>query len=139
MFKKSFYLFFIALFPNILWPEILKAQDYDVDLDTLVQIGDFVVSSDKIQIKRDQLFLQDSIKVNKIGLRVASFTISAITLGEQLEIKSTSAAITPEMKKIIKGSKPVFKFIYLRDIILFDKFGGKIKPSLKEVRISFID
>lgn len=139
MFKKNFFFIFFVLLSGIGWNGTLKAQNYDVELDTLIQIGDFVINSDKVQIKRDQLFLQDSLKVNKTGLRIASFSISAITLGQKCELNSTSAVITPEMKKTIKGSKPVYKFIYLRNIILFDKFGGEIKPSLKEVRISFID
>lgn len=112
---------------------------YNADKDTLILINTKLIDRNKISLCRDSLFYCDSLRTNINSLSVASFTLASFTLGKSFELHSTSSLITPQMKTVIKGGQQKYKFVYLKNIVLFNKFGKTCNPAYNVVKISFID
>ena len=129
------------------FPIAINAQNrdclFDPATDTLPVIGSQVLCSEKVVMHRDSLILGDSIKINKKGFELESFEMSSFALGNSFNLSSGSHKLTTGMRKCLKTNagenKVIYKFVYLRNMIIRTPDGRKVSPSIKEIRISFID
>lgn len=110
---------------------------YDSYNDTLLIIQKKIITQSKLLMPREELLQVDSLKVNQRGLTLVGFTMNAITLGNEVSLKSSSAIITAEMKNEIINGTIKYKFIYIKDIILQAKDGRKVLPTTKSLKITF--
>ncbi len=110
---------------------------YDHHKDTLIVLGDLVLDTYKILVKREQVLAVDTLKVNLEGMTVASFKFSALSLGANVSLGSSNGTITEAMKAEIKSNRIHYKFIYLKDIVLKTEDGRNISPSLESIKITF--
>ena len=120
----------------------VNAQDVDVNRynaisDTLLVInGDTIVSSRVLISKKDIIEL-DTIRLNKEGLIVASFTMTATTLGHSVEVSTDKPFFSAEMKKEILNNQSNYKYIYIKNINLQTEDGLVVKPTLSVIKIIF--
>lgn len=105
--------------------------------DTLIIIGEKLIDKNKFFINREELLENDSLKINQKGLKIISFEMKALALGNSISLTSKSNILTLSMKeKIIKG-KIKYKFFYLKNIILQNKNGEQLNPSTKDIKVIF--
>lgn len=114
-----------------------QIQQYDKFNDTLIVLGEIVIDKNKVYMDREDFLNIDSLVINQKGLQVTGFTMSALALGANVQIKSNTAQIGSEMKDVVTNEKPKYKFIYLKDILLYSSDGRKSNPSTKSVKIIF--
>ena len=109
---------------------------YD-DSDTLLIVGGQLINSDNYMIDRTRLQKCDSIAVNISGLRVESFNVSAFTLGQKVAITNTGDVFNDEVMASLINNESIFKFFYIKDIILRTSDGRKVSPSTRTIKITF--
>ncbi len=132
----------ILLFITLIFftTEKISAQKtYDIYSDTLLIINEKPINKDRVLMKRKEMIEADTFKVNQRGLSITGFTMSAITLGRKVELKSNKPFLTAEMKDEILNKQSNFKFIYLKNIILRTKDGRSVGLSTKQIKIIFED
>ncbi len=105
--------------------------------DTLLIIGGSLIDDEKFIINRNQLVENDSIFVNKNGWLVESFSVSAFALGQKINLKNNGNALSDEVKYHLTNKESIFKFFYLKDIILRTDDGRVASPSIRTVKITF--
>ncbi len=110
---------------------------YDHSRDTLIVLGEKIVDTYKILINREALLNIDSLSVNQKDLRVISFSMNALALGQNITLKSTSNVLTTAMKNEILNEQTKYKFIYLKNILLQSKDGQDYFPSTRSIKIVF--
>jgi len=79
----------------------------------------------------------DTFRINQKGLKIVSFTMSAITLGHSIELITEKPILSSAMKDEILNKKHNYKFIYLKNINLQTREGIVISPSTKRIKIIF--
>lgn len=109
---------------------------YD-DSDTLLIVGGQLINSDNYMIDRTRLQKCDSIAVNISGLRVESFNVSAFTLGQKVAITNSGDVFNDEVMASLINNESIFKFFYIKDIILRTSDGRKVSPSTRTIKITF--
>lgn len=116
------------------------AQDeniYDHYKDTLVMLDGMILDTYKVLLHREQVIAVDTLTVNQKGLQVASFSFSALSLGANVTLKSNNGLISDVMKAEIMNEKTLYKFIYLKDIVLKSADGQTFSPTLSNIKITF--
>lgn len=105
--------------------------------DTLIIIGEKPIDKHKFFVNREELLENDSLKINQKGLKIISFEMKALALGNSISLTSKSNVLTPSMKQEIIKGKVKYKFFYLKNIILQNKNGEQLSPSTKDIKIIF--
>ena len=109
---------------------------YD-DSDTLLIVGGALINSNNYMIDRTKLQKNDSVFVNRPGFVVESFKVSAFTLGQKVAITNTGNVFNDEVMEQLINNESIFKFFYLKDIILRTNDGRKVSPSTRSIKITF--
>ena len=107
--------------------------------DTLIQIGTYIIDSVIFSISRDTIVDYHKLQVNKKGLKVVSFTLTAFSLGSQVKLTSDSNNFTLSMMKVIQNNEINYKFINIKNIIFADDKDVRYQSSLSSLRIYLID
>lgn len=128
--------FFVAFFLLSL-PLCAQNSRVFTDNDTLLIVGGSLIDDEKFIINRNQLVENDTVFVNKNGLVVESFTVSAFSLGQKINLKNDGNALSDEVKYQLTNKESIFKFFYLKDIILRTKDGRMASPSTRTIKITF--
>jgi hypothetical protein len=121
--QKSIKILLFVLLVFFVAEKVSAQKIYDIYTDTLLIINGKPIDKDRILIKRKEILEADTFKVNQRGLTIMEFTMSAITLGKKVELKSNKPVLTSGMKNEILNKQANFKFIYLKNIILQTKDG----------------
>jgi|GEM_PF-7005948 len=118
----------------------LSAQNtercYD-ESDTLLIVGGQLIDNDHFMIDRNLLLNNDTIFVNKSGLKVDSFVFSAFALGQKVTLTNNGNVLSDEFVEHLLNKESIFKFFYLKDIILRTSDGRKVSPSTRSIKITF--
>ena len=109
---------------------------YD-DSDTLLIVGGALINNSNYMIDRTKLQKNDTVFVNISGLTVESFNVSAFTLGQKIAIANTGNVFNDEVMEQLINNESIFKFFYLKDIILRSADGRKFSPSTRTIKITF--
>ena len=109
---------------------------YD-DSDTLLSVGGVLINNSNYMIDRTKLQKNDTVFVNISGLTVESFNVSAFTLGQKIAIANTGNVFNDEVMEQLINNESIFKFFYLKDIILRSADGRKFSPSTRTIKITF--
>ena len=109
---------------------------YD-DSDTLLIVGGALINNSNYMINRTKLQKNDTVFVNISGLTVESFNVSAFTLGQKIAIANTGNVFNDEVMEQLINNESIFKFFYLKDIILRSADGRKFSPSTRTIKITF--
>lgn len=109
---------------------------YD-DSDTLLIVGGALINNSNYMIDRTKLQKNDTVFVNISGLTVESFNVSAFTLGKKIAIANTGNVFNDEVMEQLINNESIFKFFYLKDIILRSADGRKFSPSTRTIKITF--
>lgn len=109
---------------------------YD-DSDTLLIVGGVLINNSNYMIDRTKLQKNDTVFVNISGLTVESFNVSAFTLGQKIAIANTGNVFNDEVMEQLINNESIFKFFYLKDIILRSADGRKFSPSTRTIKITF--
>lgn len=109
---------------------------YD-DSDTLLIVGGTLINNSNYMIDRTKLQKNDTVFVNISGLTVESFNVSAFTLGQKIAIANTGNVFNDEVMEQLINNESIFKFFYLKDIILRSADGRKFSPSTRTIKITF--
>jgi hypothetical protein len=137
--QKSIKILLFVLLVFFVAEKVSAQKIYDIYTDTLLIINGKPIDKDRILIKRKEILEADTFKVNQRGLTIMEFTMSAITLGKKVELKSNKPVLTSGMKNEILNKQANFKFIYLKNIILQTKDGRLVGLSTKQIKIIFED
>ena len=86
---------------------------------------------------RNMLLKNDTIFVNRSGFNVESFVFSAFSLGQKVTVTNTGNVFTEEVMEHLINKESIFKFFYLKDIILRTSDGRKVSPSTRTIKITF--
>ena len=128
----------IALFAIL--PMMLSAQRTERsygDLDTLLIVGGQLIDNDHFMMDRGLLIKNDTIFVNRLGFQVESFVFSAFALGQKVTITNNGSVFCDEVMEHLLNKESIFKFFYLKDIILRTSDGRKVSPSTQTIKITF--
>lgn len=130
-------IFIIAVF--FLIPLSLCAQNDRIytDDDTLVVVGGSIIDSEKFFLDRNRLIDNDTVFVNKKGWVVESFSVSAFALGQKINLRNNGNALSDEIIFQLTNNESIFKFFYLKDIILRTENGKSVSPSIRNIKITF--
>ena len=109
---------------------------YD-ESDTLLIVGGKLINSGNYMIDRSKLLACDTVFVNRSGMTVESFTVSAFALGQKLSVTNTGNVISEDVLEQLTNNESIFKFFYLKDIILRSADGRKFSPSTRTIKITF--
>ena len=109
---------------------------YD-DSDTLLIVGGALINNSNYMIDRTKLQKNDTVFVNISGLTVESFNVIAFTLGQKIAIANTGNVFNDEVMEQLINNESIFKFFYLKDIILRSADGRKFSPSTRTIKITF--
>lgn len=109
---------------------------YD-DSDTLLIVGGQLIDSDHFMIDRNLLLKNDTVLVNLAGAKVESFVFSAFALGQKVTLTNTGNVFSEEFAEQLLNKESIFKFFYLKDIILRTSDGRKVSPSTRNIKITF--
>jgi len=115
------------------------APTYDKQTDTLLIVSGKVLDSDRVQIDRKLFANCDTIMVNVQGMTVEKFTISAISLGQNVEVENVGAIVSDDVRNVVINKTPNYKFVYLKNILLRTRDGRVCEPSSKSIKIVFIN
>ncbi len=122
---------------NISYSQSNTEKIYDHKTDTLIVLGEKIVDTYTILINREALLNIDLLSVNQNDLKVVSFSMNALALGQNITLNSKSNVLTTEMKNEILNKYINYKFIYLKNILLESKDGQEFLPSTKNIKIVF--
>lgn len=118
----------------------LSAQNtercYD-ESDTLLIVGGQLIDNDHFMIDRNLLLKNDTVFVNLAGAKVESFVFSAFALGQKVTLTNTGNVLSEEFVEHLLNKESIFKFFYLKDIILRTSDGRKVSPSTRSIKITF--
>ncbi|MBO7496467.1 MAG: hypothetical protein J6T98_07925 [Salinivirgaceae bacterium] len=109
---------------------------YD-DSDTLLIVGGSLINSSNYMIDRSKLLANDTVFVNMPGLTVENFTVSAFALGQKLSVTNAGNVLSEDVLEQLTNKESIFKFFYLKDVILRTADGRKFAPSTKTIKITF--
>ncbi len=126
---------FLAVFPTVLFAQNIERY-YD-DSDTLLIVGGQIVDSDHFMMDRNLLIKNDTILVNRPGFNVDSFVFSAFALGQKVAVNNQGNVFNDEVIDHLINKESIFKFFYLKDIILRTSDGRKVSPSTRNIKITF--
>lgn len=119
----------------------LRAQptnvQFDEGKDTLLIVCGTVVTDNGMILNRNLLIENDSILINKSGLSVESFTFSAFSLGQKISLRNQGNVFSDEVKYQLTNKESIFKFFYLKDIILRTDDGLSVPLSNRSIKITF--
>ncbi|MBR5643366.1 MAG: hypothetical protein IKW77_04205 [Salinivirgaceae bacterium] len=118
----------------------LSAQNTDRcydESDTLLIVGGQLIDSDHFMIDRNLLLKNDTVFVNLAGAKVESFVFSAFALGQKVTQTNTGNVFSEEFVEQLLNKESIFKFFYLKDIILRTNDGRKVSPSTRTIKITF--
>ncbi len=122
---------------SIVYAQSKQAESYDKFYDTLLLMNDILLDKDKILITREQFLEADSFLVNQKGLVVKSFELSALSLGNQVSLRSNGPSITESMREVVKSESVSYKFVYIKNIVLSTTDLHKKKPSTQTIKLIF--
>ena len=105
--------------------------------DTLLIVGGQLIDSDHFMIDRNALINNDTVFVNMSGLKVESFVFSAFALGQKVTLTNNGNVLSDEFVEHLLNKESIFKFFYLKDIILRTSDGRKVSPSTRTIKITF--
>ena len=126
---------FLAVMPLALSAQRVE-RCYD-DSDTLLVVGGQLVDNDHFMMDRNMLLKNDTIFVNRSGFNVESFVFSAFSLGQKVTVTNAGNVFTEEVMEHLINKESIFKFFYLKDIILRTSDGRKVSPSTRTIKITF--
>ena len=126
---------FLAVFPTVLFAQ--NTERYYDDSDTLLIVGGQIVDSDHFMMDRNLLIKNDTILVNRPGFNVDSFVFSAFALGQKVAVNNQGNVFNDEVIDHLINKESIFKFFYLKDIILRTSDGRKVSPSTRTIKITF--
>ncbi len=126
---------FLAVFPTVLFAQNIERY-YD-DSDTLLIVGGQIVDSDHFMMDRNLLIKNDTILVNRPGFNVDSFVFSAFALGQKVAVNNQGNVFNDEVIDHLINKESIFKFFYLKDIILRTSDGRMVSPSTRTIKITF--
>ena len=109
---------------------------YD-DSDTLLIVGGSLINSSNFMFDRAKLLACDTVFVNTAGLTVESFTVSAFALGQKLSVSNTGNVLAEDVLEQLTNKESIFKFFYLKDIILRSADGRRFPPTTRTIKITF--
>lgn len=118
----------------------LQAQNTErcyTESDTLLIVGGQLIDNDHFMIDRNLLLNNDTIIVNRSGLKVESFVFSAFALGQKVTLTNDGNVLSDEFVEHLLNKESIFKFFYLKDIILRTSDGRKVSPSTRNIKITF--
>lgn len=118
---------------------ISLAPTYDKQTDTLLVVLGKVLDSDRIQMDRKQFANCDTLMVNVKGITIEKFTVSAIGLGQNVEVENVGAVIGDDVRNVVINKNPNYKFIYLKNILLRTLDGKACEPTSKSIKVVFIN
>lgn len=121
-------------------PMFLSAQHtercYD-DSDTLLIVGGKLIDNDHFMMDRNLLLKNDTVFVNRSGFQVESFVVSAFALGQKVAETNQGNVFNDEVMEQLLNKESIFKFFYIKDIILRTSDGRKVSPSTRTIKITF--
>ncbi len=126
---------FLAFFPTVLFAQ--NTERYYDDSDTLLIVGGQIVDSDHFMMDRNLLIKNDTILVNRPGFNVDSFVFSAFALGQKVAVNNQGNVFNDEVIDHLINKESIFKFFYLKDIILRTSDGRMVSPSTRTIKITF--
>lgn len=135
--QKLLLILFVLLNVQLLAQDI--EPEFDIEYDTLLIIGTDTIKDFKTYISKDSLLLSNGIQTNIEGLSVASFTLTAFSLGNQLHLTSNSNKFTISMRNAIINTQIKYKFVNIKDIVLTNPKDRCFSPSLQKVKLIFND
>ncbi len=109
---------------------------YD-DSDTLLIVGGSLINSNNFMFDRTKLLANDTLFVNTPGLTVESFTVSAFALGQKLSETNTGNVLSETVLEQLTNKESIFKFFYVKDIILRGADGRRFSPTTRTIKITF--
>ncbi len=124
----------------LMLPMLSAAQSCDVvynDADTLLYVGGQLINTEKYLLNRDNLRKKDTVLVNKPGMYVEQFTVSAFALGTKITMSNIGNILSDEVLDVLTNNELNFKFFYLKDIILRANDGRRCVPSTRTIKITF--
>lgn len=127
----------LSITSNLVKAQELSNVDNVAILDTFIVINGKTIDSDRILISRKELIEIDSIRVNKDGLIVSGFTITATTLGHSVELTTNKPFFSQEMKNEILNNRLNYKYIYIKNIHLQSKDSSIFQLSQRALKFIF--
>jgi hypothetical protein len=68
---------------------------------------------------------------------VESFVFSAFALGQKVTLTNNGNVLSEEFGEHLLNKESIFKFFYLKDIILRTSDGRRVSPSTRNIKITF--
>lgn len=130
----------VAILSALLYSSVIVAQNnitYNADTDTLLIINGKVITTSNYLMDRGDLIANDTLFVNKGGLVVEEFVVSSFTLGQKIAAKNQGNVFSEFVLSQLTKNESVFKFFYLKDIILRSTDGRTCQPSSEMIKITF--
>ncbi len=134
---RMFILFLLVLNTLVTHAQCDDKKEYDVFNDTLLVISDKNINTERIFMKREEIVNADTFRINQKGLTIVSFTMSAITLGNSVELVTDKPILSTAMRNEILNKQWNYKFIYIKNINLQTKDGRTVHPSMRTLKIIF--